>query len=231
MNKLEFSNKFVNSNDILDRLKKALNMRSDAELARFLEVNPSTVATWRVKQSMKFDRIIEYSRNIDLNWLFKGEETQKKCVEEFDLIKSDKDIVTHKSVRYYRSIAVNPDQETEYSEAHDLINVKYPKSFIDNELDTEPENIFITRAIGDTMEPTIRNRDFIMVQKSCDPPFAGRIYLLRIDDSIQCKRLNELPGNKLLIMNDNARYEDIQINRAENDFNIIGRVIAYSRTI
>lgn len=230
MKKLEYSNIFVDTNEILDRLKKAKNIHTDADLARFLKVNPSTVATWRVKKSMKYDRIIEYAYDIDLNWLFTGREILKKNKKAIEIAPSGNQAETE-HVPYFSTIVSSSDKQVHFQETENLIKLALPKSFLDDSQEPDSGEVFVTRAIGDSMEPTICNLDYIIVRKTNETTYGGRLYLIRIDQSIMCKRIIELPGNKLLLMNDNPRYNNTEVHNDGFDYEIIGRIIAHIRIL
>lgn len=64
--------KLQNADKILDRLKKAYNMNRDVELAHLFDVAPTTVATWRTRNSLNESLIIEKCVDLNLNWVFYG---------------------------------------------------------------------------------------------------------------------------------------------------------------
>lgn len=221
--------KIGNPNLILDRLRDAYNIDSDAELARFLTVNASTVATWRKNSSMKFDRILENAGDINMNWLFYGEEPKWK--NDLRIRSRKTDLVTEPEVPYFKSIRPDTFEGNQPETTDEHIQISLPSTFIYKELETAPSELFLTRAAGDTMQPTINDRDFILVEKKATRPFAGRIYLVRMDDSLLCKRIHEYPGRKLLLMNDNSRYKHFEIQPDQPAFAIIGRVVWHGRII
>lgn len=82
---------------------------------------------------------------------------------------------------------------------------------------------------GDSMEPTLRSGDMIMVNttESARHVATGHVYLLRMGEELMVKRLENRPGGILLIRSDNSDYEDIPVNRAEVDgeIEIFGRMV------
>lgn len=56
----------------LSRLKSALKMSSDAELASFLGLSPQAISSWRSRNTINFDIIIAKCVDVDLNWLVRG---------------------------------------------------------------------------------------------------------------------------------------------------------------
>lgn len=64
--------KDIEINEVLSKLKKELNISRDIDLAGFLEVKPSTLSTWKKRNSIDYRRLISkcLSNGIELNKLF-----------------------------------------------------------------------------------------------------------------------------------------------------------------
>lgn len=58
---------------ILDRLKTAKEYHSDVQLASFLKKDPSTISTWRKRDSIDYSVILAKCHDINANYLFYGE--------------------------------------------------------------------------------------------------------------------------------------------------------------
>lgn len=63
-----------NATVILDRLKTALELKNDSELATTLGIAPNTLSAWKKRNSVDFDKIFSICENISIDWLIKGEE-------------------------------------------------------------------------------------------------------------------------------------------------------------
>jgi len=64
---------------ILNRAKKALNLKTDIDLAEFLDVPRSTIASWKRRGSIPARYLAEFtSSNISLDWLLTGQGTDEK---------------------------------------------------------------------------------------------------------------------------------------------------------
>lgn len=63
----------INAKKIIERLKKYLNIDSDYKLAMYLDVPQSTLASWISRDVIDFMRILEKIKDVDLNWLIKGD--------------------------------------------------------------------------------------------------------------------------------------------------------------
>lgn len=92
MNKSIYDSHYVNS--VLGRIKVLYNLKSDTDLARFLGVNPSTLAMHRKRGKLDFDKVIAVCADADLNWVFRGQAVSESSVpygntEEHARIKSE----------------------------------------------------------------------------------------------------------------------------------------------
>jgi len=63
----------MNKQLILNRIKSANNLKSDSELADFLEVKKNTISNWRARNTLDWELVLSKCDNLDLNWLIKEE--------------------------------------------------------------------------------------------------------------------------------------------------------------
>lgn len=100
----------------------------------------------------------------------------------------------------------------------------YPLSFLQGFTRANVSNLAIVRVVGDSMEPTLRNGDVIMVDMSQTSPTNHGIFVLAIDQETLVKRLQYEMSTKLVsVISDNERYKD-EVMPAES-LHIIGRVV------
>lgn len=86
-----------------------------------------------------------------------------------------------------------------------------------------PEHIKIVRAVGDSMQPTINDGDFVFVDISNQSMGSDGIYVLFSETGLSIKRLqNDYNGN-VAIISDNKLYNVRPI--PLNEIKILGRVI------
>ena len=95
------------------------------------------------------------------------------------------------------------------------------------ELGSRPENLCLIKVSGDSMEPTLRAGDVILIDRSAGRPDREGIYVLRLEDALLVKRLQLVPGGSIKVTSDNAAFEPWTINRSSPpaDLTIVGRVI------
>jgi hypothetical protein len=75
---------------------------------------------------------------------------------------------------------------------------------------------------GDSMEPTLRDGDEILVDRSPRPLRAG-IHVIRLDDVLLVKRLEPGPAGCVTVISDNAAYGRSE--RAGGEVEVLGRVV------
>jgi hypothetical protein len=57
---------------ILTRLKSALKIGTDKNIAEFLGVSPQAISTWRKRNSIDYDLLFAKCGDLNLNWLIRG---------------------------------------------------------------------------------------------------------------------------------------------------------------
>lgn len=86
----------------------------------------------------------------------------------------------------------------------------------------EPAMLSVIEVEGDSMEPTLRDGDEILVDRTPRAMRAG-IHVIRLDDVLLVKRLEAGPVGTLRVISDNPAYPRME--RALREIEIIGRVV------
>ena len=98
-------------------------------------------------------------------------------------------------------------------------------------LTASPDSLSAVRVQGDSMEPTLNAGDDILVDTAdAADRLRDGIYVLRIDDALNVKRLAVGPGGRLSIVSDNARYPVIGRKRGDR-IDVVGRVVWAGRRV
>lgn len=64
--------KTFSSDDILNRLKAALAVGTDKELADTLGIKKATLSNWRTRNSIDFPLVFSFCEHINIDWLITG---------------------------------------------------------------------------------------------------------------------------------------------------------------
>lgn len=93
-----------------------------------------------------------------------------------------------------------------------------------------PRDLVLMRVIGDSMSPTIKGGDTVMVDTGRREIREGDVYAIRFDSTIMIKRLVVRPGEKVLVVSDNrTEYDPYEV--ALSDLHVLGQVIFFSRVL
>jgi phage repressor protein C with HTH and peptisase S24 domain len=88
----------------------------------------------------------------------------------------------------------------------------------------------LLRVTGESMRPTLQDEDVVLVDLSQRDILAGKIYAVRMDDEIVVKRLEKKPGKLVLLSDNRALYDPLEISLAEYaNVEVLGRVIWMAR--
>jgi phage repressor protein C with HTH and peptisase S24 domain len=94
----------------------------------------------------------------------------------------------------------------------------FHRSFIKRKQGTE-DSMKIFEVAGDSMEPTLREGDLVMINENSVDIKTGSIYLVTISDELMIKRI-ENRGEMLKLISDNQRYEPILVDMKAEDIYI-----------
>lgn len=117
-----------------------------------------------------------------------------------------------------------PDDES------DKVLVSLPRAYVTHKLHANPSDIIILEIWNDSMEPIIKNGDIVFISRNVRPPYEGHIYIVQMGESLLCKYIQELPGDKLRVFSENQRYKDFEIQLGEESqesFEIYGRIVGH----
>lgn len=103
----------------------------------------------------------------------------------------------------------------------------FKKEWIHNELHNSPGNLYLINIEGESMEPSLRPGDVVLVDHSDNTAKRDGIYVLRMGDALLVKRLQRLPGDIIKASSDNPAYEpfNIDLKKDGHEISIIGRVV------
>jgi len=75
-----------NANKIIEKLKNVFNLSTDIELAGLLKISPTTLSTWKSRNSMDYKLIIDLceAHDIDLNYLFLGRNKSEESLKTLE---------------------------------------------------------------------------------------------------------------------------------------------------
>ncbi len=97
-------------------------------------------------------------------------------------------------------------------------------------ISTSPKSVVLMEVQGNSMAPTILDKDTVMIDTGRLEIIEGMIYAIRLDQTIMIKRLTHRPGGIINVISDNKEeFEPYQAHR--KDVHIIGQIIYFSRDL
>lgn len=83
---------------ILNRIKFAQNFKSNADLAKFLEIAPNTLTNWYTRNTIDYDLIFSKCKHLNADWLLNGE---GEMLKEQNIALQDLQHCRHNPIPYY----------------------------------------------------------------------------------------------------------------------------------
>ncbi len=116
-------------------------------------------------------------------------------------------------------------------EVHDS-TYAYSRAFLTRR-GLKPENLAVLTVRGESMIPDLHDKDKILINcvlTEFGDIEDGAIYAVTVDGSLYVKRIQRLPGQRLMLVSSNPAYQPITVEGADmGSVRIIGPVITSSR--
>jgi transcriptional regulator with XRE-family HTH domain len=100
---------------------------------------------------------------------------------------------------------------------------KLPSGLVHETLRTAPAYLVVLRVLSDTMEPTIKLHDHVVIDRADTEPLTGKIYAIDNGISVILRRIT-VEGDRLTLRSDRAPDQDV-IEVARADVRIVGRCV------
>ena len=93
-----------------------------------------------------------------------------------------------------------------------------------------PKKLFFARGIGDSMMPTIHDRDYLLIDRSPQTiDQHDRIWAVAIGGVGMVKRLRLTNSGRVEVLSDNLNVPDYEV--GADELHVIGRVVAITRSV
>lgn len=107
---------------------------------------------------------------------------------------------------------------------HIVDTLAFRADFLRHELNAGKDDLYLIHVEGDSMEPTLRAGDVILVDHRRSLPDREGIYVIRMDDALLVKRIQLQPGGRIVAASDNDNYKPFEL-KLEDGLAVIGRVV------
>ncbi len=209
--------------DLRARLSQILaRFGSVASLARAVGVSDNAIYKWIAGRGQpSVGNLVALARagRVSVEWLATGREApgSKRAASRVVDRGAEYTFVPRYDFRANagRGAPIRSEQVVDY--------LAFKTEWVQQRLNTDPRNLLLIEAVGDSMAPTLEHSDLLLVDLS-EPRFRqDGLYVLRRKDELIVKRLQRRPDGKLVIRSDNPAYEPLVV--AAEGVGIVGRVI------
>lgn len=217
----------MNIDEIIEKLKDVLSQEIkgkkifDKDVAEALGISKESLSHLKRKNGVPYEQIAKFcaKRKISINWILFSQ--LPKSLEE------ETQKYTH--IKHFTNInasagggGFNYDENYEYI----VIDKKLLDSFYKSN-SANATSIIALNVIGDSMEPTLFNKEVILFDKEERDITKGGIFIVSTNVGLFVKRVSLKIDGSLELISDNKSYNSEIISQEElNSIELLGRVIA-----
>lgn len=105
-------------------------------------------------------------------------------------------------------------------------HLAFREEWIRTELGANPKNLILISAVGDSMEPTLRAGDLLLIDRGVEGVKQDAIYAFATNGELRVKRMQLKIDGSVVVKSDNSQY-DPEILTAEqaSSIRLVGRVV------
>lgn len=218
--------------NLADRLKRALAraQKKPAQLADACDVSPASVSDWLSGQTknLKGDNLYGAARFLDVNaeWLATGRGSMSNALVAESRAAYDIGGFSVPQLDVAGGMALAGREPADHLDIVRQVQVNLPQ--LRREISfSAPSNLRIITGYGDSMEPTFRDGDPLLIDTGISDIMIDGVYVLERDQELFIKRVQRHPIDKTLIVSsDNRIYQPYVVSEADRtSFKILGRVL------
>ncbi len=218
------------------QLRKSANL-SQEEFASILGISQNVVSRYeRGELTPKVDTLNQMIEQIggkagyDIQWLVTGRGVVLNSVPESSISAARPNNTQQENDEYvYLPLcdAIASSGAGSYVDDDAVIGSRaFSKQWIREE-GLNSSYLTLIKCKGDSMDPTLKSGDTLLVDRSVTEVTDDAIYVLRLDDVLVVKRLQKIYDGSIYIKSDNTAYAPHQVPRSAigASVHIIGRVV------
>lgn len=219
------------------RLREAVGGESVNSFARRCEIPEATMRNYFKRRIPDADVALQLAdaANVNLVWLVSGRGPKEKLLEDGvfsgETVKSNGHIVG--DFAYIQRLDVRASAGGGAITIHeDTVELLAFQNAWLKERHISPTKARVLTAKGDSMEPTIRDGDILLVDTSITSVRDNAIYIVVYGGHVLVKRVNLKRDGSLILISDNDRHPPEEVPLEEvPDLHIAGRVMWFGRSI
>jgi phage repressor protein C with HTH and peptisase S24 domain len=203
------------------------------EAAKAAGVAKSTLQRWiEGKSDPSFEGLVRLASaaGVSIEWLATGGGRKKLTVDE---LRQQVDRIGKSFVmipRYNVEASAGPGALS--SDENIIDHMAFQEGWVRRVLRADPRKLALISAVGDSMEPTIRAGDLLLVDTGVNEVIDDAIYVIAMDGHLMVKRLQRFFSGAVSVKSDNAAYVEQTLSAEEAGYaRIAGRVRWIGRLI
>ncbi len=212
--------------EIIEKLKDILSLELqtkkvfEKDVAQALNLSKESLSILKKKNGIPYEAIAKFcaKRKISINWVL------------FDQLPKSLEEETNKytKIKHFTKInasagggGINFDEEYEYlSIDKKLLDSLYKSN------NANPNSIVALNVIGDSMEPTLQDKEVILIDIEDNELKNGGIFIVLTNSGLFVKRIALKIDGSLELISDNKNYNSEILSKNEQDsINFLGKVI------
>ena len=197
-----------------EKLEEIKSNRKLTELAEISGVEQSRLSRTLTKnQQLGLDKVSKVLDAMGAKVVFPDQRPEDDPVHDLCFV----DLVKAKPCAGSGGLEADTTAKRKYS---------FHRTFIQRKGGT-PESMRLFNIEGDSMEPTLRHGDMVMVNESDNQVVSDHVYLVRYENELMLKRLVKKPGGVIELCSDNKIYSSRMAAPSDEslDFAVFGRMV------
>lgn len=211
-----------NSDGVAARLKQVIGEQSVRSFCQDRGISATQLGEMLNGSRPRADKFVEIAQamGVSMDWLATGREfggNQPDLGPEFV-----------KVPRYDVTASFGPGALIDRERILDYM--AFREDWVRQSLHADPKDLALISGDGDSMEPTIRPGDLLLINLGIRRFVNDAIYAIVVRGELKVKRLQQLMDGSLMIRSDNTNYEPEKLPADQvDDLHVAGRVIWIAR--
>ncbi|WP_051283995.1 LexA family transcriptional regulator [Desulforegula conservatrix] len=215
---------------IFDAIKKYYKLRTYRELSEFLGVKEGTLNAWKARNNIgDVDVFLTKCKGINYEWLRTGQGEMFISEPLKDSARSEGQITDEFSFVPLYNVELAAGHGTLVESERVTSRYAFRKEWV-RKISSSPGSLALCLVKGDSMNPTLRDGDIVMIDTNRKTLSLNGIYSINLGGLAAVKRLEMGLKDKIRIISDNvAEYPTYEADLS--DIIIIGQVVWYAREL
>lgn len=206
--------------ELIERIKEAYILETDAEVAEFLDLKPSTLSMQKNRESLNLKRIIEKCSDLNKNWLLEGKGTVWRKEIQSDTAK----------IPVYTSFNFRKKNKPDFRSSEPKGNITIVGMGVRDQLASTTDHLIGYSISGNTMAPILQKNDIAFFDLKSRTPQDEAIFLISTDHNMLCRRV-EVKEENYIVSCDNGEQDILELSKGSTGYTIIGEMVWILRSI